>query len=871
MTMTGLVVFDTPFKMVVRGEGTTLYVNTTGSGGAYKSVRYAVENASSKDTVLVYPGEYHEDTIDIKRPITVKGQTQEGVRIISRADSIFINETNNVTIENLNLIWDTPSYPPMGIRIMDSNDIHINHVKIENLLYAVFCQRSKYIEVHNLIAHNVSNGYYQWDTPHITLKNCELNVINIGLYITGFHYEDFDHDIDTSNIINGKSVRYLKDIRDQKLENLGYDRLYIFNATNVTIKDTNFINGDGLNVFYSEGISVENVIFQNNSNDGTIRHSKVTFESCNFYETSKSIHIYNFYHEPSVWIYNSTFENVRTAFDTNQVNFIMKNTQISNGYSGISNFDKGIIDNVIFENCTIGIHKGNPGYGFIYNSTFINCTTEIDYDTIIPSKFHQLFIINSTFNESRFIIDENVNITVGWFIDVYVNNQIGQPVNGFLLNITDKNEVPQTEVQVNSSFLKSIVVHEKRFNPDTTYNYNPHNISVSSGSSRVYVTPEPDILSNRVFTLILRDNDPPITTDDYDGRWHNIPIFVNLTAIDNITSVEDTFYIINEGVVKNVASYGMPEFTQEGIGKLEYWSRDLLQNEETHKFVNVKIDFTPPETSGSVSMDWYNEDILITLSAVDNLSEINETFYRINNGPIRNLNSSGQPQITTEGANNTLEFWSIDNCGNEEEHTIISNIKLDKTPPVARFTANRSIVIKDGAVQFDATASTDSPPGEIIDYSWDFNDDGIYETTGEIVQYTFSDLGRFNVALKVTDTAGNWNTKDLYIDVEPDSDGDGIPDSEDLDDDGDGIPDDEDDFPLDPTRGSDITFSLFILVFVVIISLVLTLLFLWQKRGKKETPDNDMVEKEPERPSQNEEKLPPPQALKPPPPPPPPT
>jgi hypothetical protein len=35
----------------------------------------------------------------------------------------------------------------------------------------------------------------------------------------------------------------------------------------------------------------------------------------------------------------------------------------------------------------------------------------------------------------------------------------------------------------------------------------------------------------------------------------------------------------------------------------------------------------------------------------------------------------------TEGANNTLEYWSVDNFGNAEPHRILTGIKLDKTPP----------------------------------------------------------------------------------------------------------------------------------------------------------------------------------------------
>jgi hypothetical protein len=70
------------------------------------------------------------------------------------------------------------------------------------------------------------------------------------------------------------------------------------------------------------------------------------------------------------------------------------------------------------------------------------------------------------------------------------------------------------------------------------------------------------------------------------------------------------------------------------------------------------------------------------LSATDDLSGVKDTFYRINGGVIENVSSAGQPTITSEGGNNTLEYWSVDNAGNEESHNFLTEIKLDKTTPL---------------------------------------------------------------------------------------------------------------------------------------------------------------------------------------------
>src|SRR3972149_12173118 len=75
-------------------------------------------------------------------------------------------------------------------------------------------------------------------------------------------------------------------------------------------------------------------------------------------------------------------------------------------------------------------------------------------------------------------------------------------------------------------------------------------------------------------------------------------------------------------------------------------------------------DNVPPTTSDDYDRLWHTSDFTITLTATDNTAVI-ATYYRINNGPIQNVTANGQPFITTEGADNTLEYWSVDNAGNQ--------------------------------------------------------------------------------------------------------------------------------------------------------------------------------------------------------------
>ena len=95
---------------------------------------------------------------------------------------------------------------------------------------------------------------------------------------------------------------------------------------------------------------------------------------------------------------------------------------------------------------------------------------------------------------------------------------------------------------------------------------------------------------------------------------------------------------------------------------------------------------------------WHKTDFTITLTAFDDVSGVNQTCYRINGGPIRIVSIDGQPRITTESSNNTLEYWSVDNTGHEEQpHKMLTEIKLDKTPPTVEVPSRTP----DGDVQPD--------------------------------------------------------------------------------------------------------------------------------------------------------------------------
>jgi hypothetical protein len=103
--------------------------------------------------------------------------------------------------------------------------------------------------------------------------------------------------------------------------------------------------------------------------------------------------------------------------------------------------------------------------------------------------------------------------------------------------------------------------------------------------------------------------------------------------------------------------------------------------------VKVEIDSTAPKTQAVYDNLWHNADFAINLNASDSESGVADTYYKINDGLVQHVKVAGYPLISAEGADNTLEYWSVDKAGNEEQpHNILTAIKLDETAPSIKIT-----------------------------------------------------------------------------------------------------------------------------------------------------------------------------------------
>jgi len=129
-----------------------------------------------------------------------------------------------------------------------------------------------------------------------------------------------------------------------------------------------------------------------------------------------------------------------------------------------------------------------------------------------------------------------------------------------------------------------------------------------------------------------------------------------------------------------------------------------------------------PNTTDNYTDSWSTQDFTIKLIAD---YPVVETYYIINNGATSTLTSNGQPLITTESSNNTLEYWSAWNISGSTNMNLtnvyVQGIKLDKTPPSGTVTSSATTsttTITLTLTAVDATSGLDQMCFSNDDVTW---------------------------------------------------------------------------------------------------------------------------------------------------------
>jgi hypothetical protein len=165
------------------------------------------------------------------------------------------------------------------------------------------------------------------------------------------------------------------------------------------------------------------------------------------------------------------------------------------------------------------------------------------------------------------------------------------------------------------------------------------------------------------------------------------------------------------------------------------------------------------QTNEDYDNAWHTKDFKITLSTVNDIGSLADIYYKINNGLTESVNVDGEPTITTEGSNNTLEYWSVDKIGIEETpHKTLTGIKLDKGPPTILITTppNGTQI---GSSTVTVTWKVSNTSSGVSSYQIRL-DSGSFTNVGTNTSQTFSGLsdGRHTIDIRAVDNFGDQAT-----------------------------------------------------------------------------------------------------------------
>jgi len=204
----------------------------------YSTIQEAVDHSSSGDTVFVKSGVYNENVVLDKNGVRLIGENKDTTVIdgSGTGTSVYVKannaEVNNFTIQN------------SGYDLTDSG-VNLNGS------YTTLLSNNK------LSGNHI--GIYLSSSSNCTLRNNNMTENEFNFGVSGGSLQEFIHDIEISNTVDGKTVVYwINQAGKQVPADAGY--VAVINSTRITVKDLNLAkNWQTIMLAYTTDSTIENV------------------------------------------------------------------------------------------------------------------------------------------------------------------------------------------------------------------------------------------------------------------------------------------------------------------------------------------------------------------------------------------------------------------------------------------------------------------------------------------------------------------------------------------------------------------------------------------------------------------------------------
>jgi hypothetical protein len=176
------------------------------------------------------------------------------------------------------------------------------------------------------------------------------------------------------------------------------------------------------------------------------------------------------------------------------------------------------------------------------------------------------------------------------------------------------------------------------------------------------------------------------------------------------------------------------DFNMEGTWGLFMELPLVIDDKQSNnaKSVGIGVDDTPPTSVHSLSPanpdglnGWYVSDVTVTVEADDGedingwQSGVDVIKYKIGSGAVQTITGDhGSFKIEDDGEGIQVEYWSIDNVGNEENPHHTFTVDMDQTSPsiVLDYEVTGGGIIEGWEFTFTATATDDTSGMERVEF-----------------------------------------------------------------------------------------------------------------------------------------------------------
>jgi|GEM_PF-3392735 len=368
----------------------------------YSKIQWAINNASAGDIIIVRDGIYSENLIINKNDLMIVSENGNSVIQASNPSSAaVIIGSKNVTISgfiirggsygiqvsyyaaDLTKIYNNTieDFSQTGIFLgTDGNRVENNSISQDGTGMLITHSND------NIVSNNTLGNLRIRESENNTLK---FNEFSEGVFIEGYSQSHYTHEIE-GNRINGRPLLYLQGESLRTL-NEEYGEIIVVSSENIRILDQNFSGYVGVEIAFSNNISVENSTFTSyygiygydvedlsaSSNIFESNSYGIWMEQCDYgsftaneiYRSGTGIHLEN--------SENNTFRN-NTIYDSQTGIFIQS-----------SDNNSIYLNNFIFNDEDIYVETAE---GVLNQTNFFNSTEQINYE--FGGEFHNNFIGN---------------------------------------------------------------------------------------------------------------------------------------------------------------------------------------------------------------------------------------------------------------------------------------------------------------------------------------------------------------------------------------------------------------------------------------------------------------------------------------------